>query len=107
MTTRSSDERSGPSKRIRLEGRVRARDEALGVLDDPARVDAHVVGHHVGGEPDAACRGAVAQVAPGVLAAELVGDPVVGDRVRRRHGLGVAAQLLDRAARPGCAPRGR
>ena len=30
------------------------------------RVDAHVVGHHVGGEADAAGRGAVAQVAPGV-----------------------------------------
>ena len=34
------------------------------MLDDPARVDAHVVGHHVRREPDAALPGPVAQVRP-------------------------------------------
>ena len=31
------------------------------MLDDPARVDAHVVGHHVAGQPDAVLPGPVAQ----------------------------------------------
>ena len=80
---------------VGLEGRMRRRDEALRVLDDPARIDAHVVGHHVGCQADAARGRAVAQVAPGGVATQLVGDAVVGDRVRRGHGLGVAAHLLD------------
>ena len=62
---------------------------------DPAGVDAHVVGHHVRGEADAARPRPVAEVAPGGLAAEVVGDAVVHERVGGRHGLGVAAQLLD------------
>ena len=65
------------------------------MVDDPARIDAHVVGHHVAGQPDPARPGAVAQVRVGVLATEVVGDPVVVERVRRRDRLGVAAHPLD------------
>ena len=65
------------------------------MVDHPARVDAHVVGHHVAGQPDAPRPRAVAQVPVRVLAAEVVGDPVVVERVRRRDGLGVAAHPLD------------
>jgi hypothetical protein len=43
-------------------GRILARDEPLGMFDDPGRVDAHVVGHHVAGEADAVVIGAVAQI---------------------------------------------
>ena len=41
------------------------------------------------------CPGAVVQVAIGRLAAEVVGDAVVDQRVGRRDGVRVAAQLLD------------
>ena len=51
------------------------------MLDDPARVDAHVVGHHVAGQPDAACPGPVAEVRVGGLAAEVVRDAVVVEGV--------------------------
>ena len=61
------------------------------MLDHPARVDAHVVGHHVAGQADAALPGPVAQVRVGVLAAEVVGDRVVVERVGRGDGVGVAA----------------
>ena len=65
------------------------------MLDDPARVDAHVVGDHVAGEPDPARPGPVAQVGVGRLAAEVVGDPVVVERVGRGDRVRVAAHPLD------------
>ena len=65
------------------------------MLDHPARIDAHVVGHHVAGQPDAARPGPVAEVRVGGLAAEVVGDPVVVERVGRGDRVGVAAHALD------------
>ena len=65
------------------------------MLDDPGRIDAHVVGHHVAGEANAVAVGAVAQVDVGRLAAEIVGDAVVEERVGRGDGVLVAAELLD------------
>ena len=65
------------------------------MLDDPARIDAHVVGDHVAGQPDPARPGPVAQVGVGRLATEIVGDPVVVERVRRGDRVGVAAHPLD------------
>ena len=80
---------------VGLEGWVGRGDEALRVFDHPARIDAHVVGHHVGRQADAAGSGALAQVPPGIVATQLISDAVVGDRVGRGHGIGVAAHLLD------------
>ena len=77
------------------------------MVDDPARVDAHVVGDHVAREPDPARPGAVAQDRVGGLAAQVVGDPVVVERVGRRDGVGVAAHPLDPLGRRASAPRGR
>ncbi len=76
-------------------GRFPARDEPLRMLDHPGRIDAHVVGHHVAGQADAVMVGAVAQIDVGRFAAEVVGDLVIEQRIGRRHGILVAAQLLD------------
>ena len=77
------------------------------MLDDPARVDAHVVRDHVAREPDAARRGPVAEVRVGGLAAEVVGDPVVVERVGRGDRVGVAAPALDPLGRRASAPTAR
>ena len=88
------------------------------MLDDPARVDAHVVGHHVAGQPDAVAPRPVAQVGVGRLAAEVLGDRVVVERVGRGDGVGLAAHPLDPLGRlralpqadqpqPGHAPAGQ
>ena len=92
--------RSG--ERVDRVGRLVERQEPLGMLDDPARVDAHVVGDHVAGQPDPARPGPVAQVGVGRLAAEIGRDPVVVERVRRGDRVGVAAHPLDplRRTRP-------
>ena len=117
MPTSRSAVRSGPSKVYTGKGGSVERQEPLGVLDDPARVDAHVVGHHVAGQADAAGPGPVAEHGVGVLAAEIVGDPVVVERVGGRDRFGVAAHPLDPLGRlrafpesdepePGDAPAG-
>ena len=46
-------------------------------------------------QADAACPRTLAQVRERALAAEIVGDAVVVERVRRRDGVGVAAHPLD------------
>ena len=58
------------------EGALPAMDEPVGMLDDPGRVDAHVVGHHVAGEAQAGLGGAVLEVVVGEPAAEVLGDVV-------------------------------
>ncbi|MEY4070828.1 MAG: hypothetical protein RL721_1442 [Candidatus Eisenbacteria bacterium] len=85
----------GAVERVRRVRTVPALQEPVGVLDHPARVDPHVVGHHVARQPDAALPGALAQVVPRVLAAQLVRDDVVVHRIGRRRGVGVAGVLLD------------
>ena len=65
------------------------------MLDDPGRVDAHVVGHHVAGQANAVVVGAVAEVDVGRLAAQIVGDAVVEERIGGGDGVAVAAELLD------------
>ena len=76
-------------------GRVLAGDEPVGMLDYPGRIDAHVVGHHVAGEANAVMIGAIAQVDVGGLAAEVVGDGVVKERVGRGDRILVAAKLFN------------
>ena len=66
------------------------------MLDHPGRIDAHVVRHHVAGQPNAVLIGAIAQVDVGRFAAQVVGDAVVEERIRRSHGIRVPAELLDR-----------
>ncbi len=75
------------------------------MLDDPARVDAHVVGDHVAGQPDAARGRPVAQLGVGRLAAEVAGDPVVVERVGRGDRLTIAAHPLDPLGRPRSLPQ--
>jgi hypothetical protein len=82
-------------ERVRRVGRVGQLQEPVRMLDDPARVDAHVVGHHVRAEADAARGAAAAQLLERLLAAQVVGDRVVHQRVGGGRGLGVAAPLLD------------
>ncbi len=65
------------------------------MFDHPGRIDAHVVGHHVAGQPDAVMVGAVAQVDVGRFAAQVFGDAVVEERIGGRDGVLVAAQQLD------------
>ena len=65
------------------EGAVVEADEPVGMLDDPVGVDAHVVGHHVAGQADAALPGALAQVVAGLFAAQIPGDGIAGERVGR------------------------
>jgi hypothetical protein len=74
---------------------IRARHEPVGMLHDPARIDAHVVGHHVTGQPDATRPGPIAQVAVGLLAAQVLRDLVVHQRVGRGDRVRVAHELLD------------
>ncbi len=83
------------TERVGGVGRLGQRQEPLGMLDDPARIDAHVVGDHVAGEPDAACRRPVAQLGIRRFAAEVAGDRVVVERVGRGDGILVAAHPLD------------
>ena len=98
-------------------GRLGQRQEPLGMVDDPVRVDAHVVGDHVARQPDAVRPGPVAQVRVGGLATEVEGDVVVVERVRRGDRVRVAAHPLDPLGRlrafpqadqpqPGDAPAG-
>ena len=89
----------GSVERVGRVWRFRDREEPLGVLDHPPGVDAHVVRHHVAGETDAARPGAIAQVCVGGLAADVVRDPVVIERVGRSHRVGVATPALDRLRR--------
>ena len=80
-------------------GRLGQGDEPLRVLDHPARIDAHVVGHHVRRQPDAPLPGPVAQVCPRGLATQVPRDHVVVQGVRRRRRIRVAAPDLDPPAR--------
>jgi hypothetical protein len=87
------------AERVGREGRLADRDEPVRMLDDPARIEAHVVGDHVARKSDAAGRGSVAEHGVGGVAAEVVGDPVVVEGVRARDRLLVAAPALDRLRR--------
>src|ERR1017187_2986337 len=54
-----------------------------------------MVGDHVGGEANAVAGGAVAQIAVSVIAAEVVGDAVVVERVGGGDGILLAAHMFD------------
>src|SRR5208282_2099419 len=87
----------GPFETVGGIGWFGSGDEPLGVFNDPGRIDAHVVGHHVAGEADAVMVGAVAQGYVGRFAAQIVGNAIVEERIGRGDGFAVAAELLDGA----------
>ena len=76
---------------------MRIEKEALGVLDDPPRIDAGVVGDHVACKPDAAGPRPCLQVLQCRVPSQLGGDRVVGKRVGRCLCLGVSHPALDLA----------
>ena len=78
--------------RVRL---VRTRNEPVGMLGHPGRVNAHVVGHHVTGQADAAMEAAVTQAYVCFFATQVVGNAVVKERIGAGHGVVIAAELLD------------
>ena len=65
------------------------------MLDDPSRVDAHVVGDHVAGEANTCGAGPVAEDFVGGFAAEVFGDAVVSERVGGGDGVGLAAHAFN------------
>ena len=67
------------------------------MFDHPARIDPHVIGHHVAGQPDPPLGGAIAQVRVGALASEVVGDPIVIERIGRRDGVALPRIRLIRS----------
>src|ERR1700761_1591461 len=69
--------------------------EPLRMLDDPAGIDAHVVGNHNAGEPDTLGEGPVAEVGVGRFTPQIVSDAVVIKGVCGGYGVLVAAKLLD------------
>ena len=72
-------------------------DEPARVLHHPLRVDAHVVGNHVGGQANAARAGSATEVVVRKVAAELGRDVVVVKGIGLGHRLGIAHATLDLA----------
>ena len=70
-----------PIKAVGRVGFVITRDEPFRMLDDPRRVDAHVVRHHVACQAHAVAVRTVAQIDIGRFAAEIVRDSVVVERI--------------------------
>ena len=87
----------GPVEAVGREGALPAMEEPVGMLDEPGRVDAHVVGHHVAGQPQAEVRSAVLQVVISLPAAQIFCNVVVLERVGGGDRILVAAQALDGA----------
>ena len=65
------------------------------MIDHPLRIDAHVIGDHIRRKSNAALPGARAQVFKGEPAAQVLGDIVGIERVRRGNRIRVAHALLD------------
>ena len=74
-----------------------AMQKPVGMLDEPRRVDSHVVGHHVAGQPQTEVRSAVLQVVISLPATQIFCDVVVLERVGGGDRILVAAQPLDGA----------
>ena len=104
ISTRPSLREVRPFKAVGGIGRIRAGHEPLRMLDHPWRIDAHVVRHHVAGQPDARAEGAVAQIDVGRFAAQIVGNVVIVKRIGRSHRVLVAAKLLDGLRGPAALP---
>src|SRR6201999_1202274 len=77
-------------------GRVVTGKKPLRMLDDPRRVDAHVVWHHVAGKPNPESPCLIAQADICVVAAKIVRNTVVIERIGRSNRILFAAKMLDR-----------
>ncbi len=85
----------GAVEGIRWEGAMVGADEEVGSFPDPCRVNAGMVGHHVGGQADAPPEAAFAQAVQGRPAAKFRGDLVIEKGVRRGRRLRIPAEALD------------
>ncbi len=94
-----------PVKTVSGKRAVGQREEPVRMLDDPARIDAHVVGHHVTGQANTSGPGAVAQAGTSLLAAELLRDVVIVKGVSGRGSFRIAAHLLDALRSPASLPQ--
>ncbi len=70
-------------------------DKPVRMLDHPFRVDAHVVGDHIGSHPYPVAESSGFQVLEGFMASELPCDHIVIDRIRRGRCFRIAGELLD------------
>ncbi len=89
----------GAGERVAGEGRGVERKEPLGVLGDPAGVEPGVVRHHVAGQAQPVPLGPRRQLVECGVAAELLGDHVVEDRVGAGLRERLTAQPLYRLGR--------
>ncbi len=85
----------GTVEAIRRIRALPAHHEPVRMLDDPGRIDAHVVGHHIARQPQAIASGPVAKILICRIAAEVLGDVVLLQRVRGGHRIALPAQMLD------------
>ena len=75
------------------------------MLEYPARIDAHVIGHHVAAKPNAAQPGAIAQVEVCLFPAKIASDRVIIERVCGSRRLGISGELLDTLRGPAALPQ--
>src|ERR1700677_4357819 len=85
----------GPLKAVRRIGAVGAGHEPLRVLDDPAGIDAHMIGNHVASQSDPVGEGAVTQVAVGLFPTQISGNVIAIEGIGRGYSVVIAAELLD------------
>jgi hypothetical protein len=66
-----------PGKGIMIEGH-----KPVGVLNDPSRIDAHMVRHHIAGKTNSPLPRSIFYIAKGILTAQVIGDLVIVQRIR-------------------------
>src|SRR5262249_48315350 len=94
----------GTIEAVNGERALPAIDEPVRMLDDPFRVDAHVVRHHVAREAYAEMSSAVPQIFVCRVSAKVFGDVVFLERVSRRDSIALSAQALDGSRRDAAFP---
>ncbi len=94
----------GPVKGVGRIGRSVGRKEPVGVVDDPLRIDPHVIRNHVGREPDSVVPGTIPQLFVRGLSSESISDSIVLQGVGRRHRIVIAHHPLDALRRGAALP---
>src|SRR5690242_8560647 len=85
----------GSVKPIRRKWAIWELNKPVGMLDYPARIDAHVIRHHVAAHANSAQHGAIAQVEERALPTKIIRHDVIIERVSGRGRFGISRQLLD------------
>src|SRR5438270_11941935 len=75
------------------------------MLDDPSRVNAHVIRHHITCQTDAPSARAFTQIVIGGFAPNVIGNVVIQERISAGNSIGVAHHLLDLLRRTGTFPQ--